>query len=214
MSDQAKNGQLEDRPHARRGRLRNGNPGGDLSKVARCGSEDQRGGPRAGRRRCPTVGAACTAASAPDPGPRKGWRDRARATGNMGSTPPPRSKGGDSAGSPSDGAASSSRSSASFEATYRLLFKIAAQIDQGRSNKALRSKCSRALPMFERLLEVLAARPRVADDTASRRTDRKSQAVLATLRAGAQGATTHELRKILLDTMLRAGRRNLVEGQS
>ena len=177
MSQQTKT--TEER-HAKQGRLRNSNPVGDPSQAARCGAQTRSGaacqGPAMANGRCRMHGGPSTGPRTPEglansrqaqwkhglySAERKRLRRQLRWVGEF------------------------ARVLSRIDKMFRLLRDIGEAMERGLSDGVLASKCWQVLPLYERYLVVLAA----ALDSSERRLAADERRLLATLWAGAGGAT-------------------------
>lgn len=200
LGSSAANGSLPrsgDGPHAKRGWLKNGNPPGDLSQVARCGAKTRRGAPcRApamANGRCRMHGGCSTGPRTPE-----GLERCRRANWKHGRY---------SASAKAERKALRAQRRWLRQCTgmlgwvdklWALLFEIADALGGGES-KGLESKCRRALRMWNEFEEILAGCPGVADGSARRtsKSERSASVLRTLLELGAAGAGAEDLARWL-----------------
>lgn len=186
-------------PDTPRGRLKNGNPPGDLSTVARCGAKTRRGtpcrAPAMANGRCRMHGGCSTGPRTPE-----GLERCRRANWKHGRY-----------------SASAKAERKALRAQWRwlrqytgmldwvdrlwaLLFKIADQLDRGQS-KGLERRCSTALRMWDKFEALLAGCPSAGEKSPgpSRKPDPSVSLLRAVLEMGAGGSSAEEIRRLLYE---------------
>jgi hypothetical protein len=177
-----------DGPHAKRGRLRNGNPACDCCNAPRCGAKTRRGtrcmGPAMSNRRCRLHGGCSTGPKTPD-----GLERSRKARWKHGR----RSQHARKIRRGLAEAGRVIRVLQNYDRLYRLLMRIAAQLDTIEAS-GLAMNCRRALRYWQPYLKVLNSSPTGDKSDTANAGDR---IITGMLELGAAGEPPNRIRAIL-----------------